>query len=232
MDKNQLSSAHNISNTSKFITTKTAPLQQQTKTAIVDRSQLPSQHRVQLRYFSTDDKDSSQISNLQQILFNMKIYKKKVKFGTLLVNLINAQKIQLEKILKKVEHIAIKCRYIPSDTDSGPYEINFPYYDGESPEKWLLQKDKLFEAIDRQSISMGPERYKFTKKLLTGDAEVTFNQVILDMGICIVHNFNKVLKAMTQKLFSVFAFCEQKRYLRRHQIKPRNMKLRSFVSSI
>ena len=162
----------------------------------------------------------------------MKIAKKKVRITSPLVNPIIDLERPLEKVLKKGEYIAIKCHNTPGDNDSGSYEINFPYYGGGTPEEWLVWKDKLLKALDGQSISMGPLRYTFTECLLTGDVKATFNQAALDIGIRTVENFNKVLMEMTKHAFPAYAFREQKRYLRRHLVKPRSMKLRSFISRL
>ena len=82
------------------------------------------------------------------------------------------------------------------------------------------------------SNSMGPLRYMFTERLLTGDAKATFNQAAHYIGIHTIANFNKVLSEMTKYAFLAYAFCDQKRYLHRHLVKPRSMKLRSFISRL
>ena len=97
---------------------------------------------------------------------------------------------------------------------------------------WLVWKDKLLKALDGQSISTVPSRYMFTERLLTGDTKATFNQAAQDIVIHTVDNFNKVLAEMTKHVFPAYAFCKQKRYLRRHLIKPRSMKLGSFFSRL
>ena len=74
--------------------------------------------------------------------------------------------------------------------------------------------------------------YTFTERLFTGDAKTTFNQAILDIGIHTVDNFNKVLIEMTKHAFPAYASCEQKRKFRRHQIKPRIVKLFIFISRL
>ena len=63
-------------------------------------------------------------------------------------------------------------------------------------------------------------------------AKATFNQVAMDTGIHTVDNFNKVQAEMTKHAFLACAFCKQKRYPRRHLVKPRSMKLCSFVSRL
>ena len=83
-------------------------------------------------------------------------------------------------------------------------------------------EDKLLKALDGQNISTGPQWYRSTERLLTCDKKVTFNQAVLDIGICTVDNFNKVL----------YAFREQKRYLRRHLIKSKDTKLHIFNSRL
>ena len=162
----------------------------------------------------------------------MKIAKKKVRMHTPLVNPIIDLERPLEKVLKKREYIAIKCHSTPADNDSGSYEINLPYYRGGSPEEWLIWKQKLLKALDGQGISTGHLWYTFTERLLTGDAIATFNQAALGIGICTIDKFNKIFLEMTKHTFPAYAFCEQKRYLRRHLAKPRSMNLCSFISRI
>ena len=57
-------------------------------------------------------------------------------------------------------------------------------------------------------------------------------QAALDIGICTVDNFNKVLLEMNKHAFPVYLFSKQKRYLRRHPVKPTSMKLHSFISRL
>ena len=79
---------------------------------------------------------------------------------------------------------------------------------------------------------MGPLRYIFDEKLLTFDVKATFKQATLDIGICIVHYFNKVLAEITKHAFPAYAFCKQKRYMFRHLVKHRSMKLHNLVSRL
>ena len=109
---------------------------------------------------------------------------------------------------------------------------SIPNYGGGSPEEWLVWKDKLLNALNGQSISTGPLRHTLIEHLLTGDTKATFNQADLDIGIRTIDNFNKVLLEMTKCVLPVYAFCKQKRYLCRHLVKPRSMKLCSFVSML
>ena len=67
---------------------------------------------------------------------------------------------------------------------------------------------------------------------LPGDAKATFNQAALDIGMCSVYNFNRVLPEMTIHVFPAYAFCKQKRYLCRHPIKPKSIRLLSFISRL
>ena len=129
--------------------------------------------------------------------------------------------------------MTIKCHNTPGDNDSGAYEINIPYYGGGSSGKWLVCKDKLLKAfLDGQSISTGPQRYTFTERIFTGDVKATFNQAALDIRICTVDNFNKVLSEMVKHALPAYSFCEQKRCLCRHLIISRSMKLRSVTSRL
>ena len=125
----------------------------------------------------------------------------------------------LEKVVQKCEYIAIKCHNTPGDNNTGSYKINLLYYGGGSPEECFVWKDKLLKALDGQSISTEPFWYTFTERLLTGDAKAVLNQSALDIGICTVDNFNKVLLDMTKHEFPSYNFHKKKRYLRRHLVK-------------
>ena len=160
----------------------------------------------------------------------MKIDKNKVKLQTILVNPIIYLKRLPEKVAwkgrlkrcSKQKYIAIKCHNTPGDCDGRSYEINLPYFGGGSPEEWLVWKDKVLKTLDDQSISMAPQRYTFIERLLTGDAKATFNQVALDIGIRTFGN--------DQRCICSICFLRKTHYLQRHQVKPRSMKLHSFVT--
>ena len=162
----------------------------------------------------------------------MEIAKKKIRMQTLLMDPIIDLERSLENILKKGKFIGIKCHNIPGDNNGESYDINLTYYKGRSPEEWLLWKDKLFKPLDGQSISTGLLRYTFTQRLLIEDTKATFNQAALDIGIRTVYNFNNVLAEMTKHANPAYASRKQKRYLHRHLIKPKNMKLSTFISRL
>ena len=146
-----------------------------------------------------------------------------VRMQSPLVNPIINLERPLEKVLKKGEYKAIKCHNTSGDNDSGSYEINLPYYGRGTPEEWFVWEDNLLKALDGQSINTGPLWYTFIEYLPTGDAKATFYHAALDIGIYTVDNFNKVLAEITKHTFPAYSFCEQKRYLRSHLIKPRSM---------
>ena len=73
------------------------------------------------------------------------------------------------------------CQDTPSDSDSGSYEINLPYYGGGSV--WLVWNDKLLKALNAQSICTIPQRGTFTERLLTCDAKATFKQAALRIKV-------------------------------------------------
>ena len=81
-------------------------------------------------------------------------------------------------------------------------------------------------------MSTGLLRYTFTERLLTSDAKANCNQAAVDIGMRTIDNFNKVLLEMTKHTFAAYAFREEKRYLSKHLIKPRGMKLHSFISRL
>ena len=76
------------------------------------------------------------------------------------------------------------------------------------------------------------QRYTFTERLLRSDVKATFDQAALDIGIHMVDNFYKVLAETMKYAFPAYAFSKQKKYLHRNLVKPRSMKLCSFISRL
>ena len=109
----------------------------------------------------------------------MKIAKNNIQFQNTLVNSFIYLEKWLQKGLKKSEYIEIKFHNTPDNDDSRSYEIILLYYGGRSSKQWLIWKDKLFKALDRQGVSTGFQRYMFAERLLTGDTKATFNQAVL-----------------------------------------------------
>ena len=155
-----------------------------------------------------------------------------MKIQSSLVNPIINLERPLEKMLKKGEYIAIKCHSTPGDNDSGSYEIILPCHGGGTPEEWFVWKDKLLMALKGQCITMGLLKYTFTEHQLIGEMKATHNQAALNIGIRTVDNFNKVLAEMIKHSFAAYASRKQNWYCRRHQVKPRSMKLSSFISRL
>ena len=105
----------------------------------------------------------------------------------------------------------------------GSYKTSPPCYGGGD----FSEKNKLFKALDDQSIGTGPQRYTFTERFLKDNGKATVNQAVQDIFIHTVDNFTKALIAMTKHAFPSYAVREQKRHLRRHLI---NMKPCFFIS--
>ena len=58
--------------------------------------------------------------------------------STLLVIMIIDLERPLEKVMKKGDYIVIKCHNTPAVTDSGSYDINFPYHGRGTHKEWLI----------------------------------------------------------------------------------------------
>ena len=82
-----------------------------------------------------------------------------------------------------------------------PMRSTFPTMEEYHLQSGLSRKTYFPKAIYGQSISMGPQRYLFTERLLAGDAKVAFYQAALDIGLRTIDNFNKVLLEMNKYTF-------------------------------
>ena len=190
---------------------------------IIDEKRLKASSCLSIGYSDTTSckgRDSQLHSTFLQISFKMKIAKKKIKIKSTLL---------YPKLLKKGEYIEIKCH----NTLWHRILWNWPLL------LWrrITIRVARLERQPFQGLRWPKHQYSsFTERvywcLLTSDTKVTFNQAALDIGIYKVNNFNKVLAEMTKHAFPAYASCKQKRYLHRHLVKPRSMKLCSFISRL
>ena len=73
--------------------------------------------------------------------------------------------------------------------------------------------------------------YECMEQVLKGDAKGEFTQQANFVGSCAVGNFSTV-KKMTMHIFPVLAYQDQKRYMYRYLRKPKEMKVRTFTTSL
>ena len=99
------------------------------------------------------------------------------------------------------------------------------------PEEWIVFTNQLAKGIHGQDITIGPSRFDYILRLLTGDAKVTFEHKARDITPHKVANFDTALKAMTKNIFPTHAYHEQKCYLGRYLKKLTYMKVRKLVFS-
>ena len=157
--------------------------------------------------------------------------KKNVGTPTLIVPAIPLGRPE-KKILTKGQYVEYKCFSSPGDTDSPAYNIQIPYFGTGTPEEWLMFLDNLDKALVGQHITDGPRRYEFTERLLKGDALATFRLKTLEVGTRTVDHFDEVMARLTEHIFPVHAYREQKRFLRRFLKKPKDWTVREFVTRV
>ena len=137
-----------------------------------------------------------------------------------------------KKVLTKGQYVEYKCFSVPGDTDSPAYSIQIPYFGAGTPEEWLMFLDNLDKALVGQNITDGPGRYEFTERLLKGDALATFRLKTVEVGTRTADHFNEVMARLTEHIFPVHAYREQKRFLRRFLKKPKDWTAREFVTRV
>ena len=157
--------------------------------------------------------------------------KKSVGTPTLIVPAIALSRPE-KKVLTKGQYVEYKCFSSPGDTDSPAYNIQIPYFGSGTPEEWLMFLDNLDKALVGQHITDGPGRYEFTERLLQEDTLATFRLKTLEVGTRTVDHFNEVMARLTEHIFPVHAYREQKRFLRRFLKKPKDWTAREFVTRV
>ena len=156
----------------------------------------------------------------------MTIWKKCIKYQNF---------VAIENIEKKYDNIYVLRYYKQIELlyKANTHWVVYSYINERSinqPQRAVTWQPSLTPST--QVINTGPQRFTFTGRFFTGDAKAAFNQCTLDIGICTIDTFNKVLLEITKYSFPAYAFCIQKRYLHRRLIKPTNMKLCSFIGRL
>ena len=157
---------------------------------------------------------------------------KKKKTSVSLVNPIIPYERPKDKELKKGDCVNLKCHVVPADTNSNTYEIHVPYFGTGSPEEWLIFLDRLWKGITGQNASTGPARFEQCERSLKGDALMVYRLKVADINARTNAEFENVLSSMTEHIFPVHAYREQKRYMRYNLKKPTDVCVRDFVSRV
>ena len=139
---------------------------------------------------------------------------KKKKTTVSLVNPIIPYERPMDKELKKGDYGNLKCHVVPADPNSNTYEIHVPYFGTGSPEEWLIFLDRLWKCITGQNASTGPARFEQCERSLKGDALMVYRLKVADINARTNAEFENVLISMTEHIFPVHAYREQKRYMR------------------
>ena len=136
------------------------------------------------------------------------------------------------KELKKQEYLTMKLRSDPADANSQTYDLTIQFFRTGTPEEWLLFQRDLHWVLNGQNITTGPQKFTMTRRLITGDTLAVFNAAAQEHGNETNATFVQCLKDVTTHLFPKRALAFQKRYMRRHLRKPRDMKTREFAARI
>jgi hypothetical protein len=136
------------------------------------------------------------------------------------------------KELKKHESLTMKLRSDPADDNSQTYDLTIPFFRTGKPEEWLLFLKLLKQVLVGQNITAGPPKYAMTRRLIQGDTLTVFNNAAIDKGNETNANFELCLQDVTTHIFPKRALTHQKRFMRRHMKKPRDMPIRSFAARV
>ena len=136
------------------------------------------------------------------------------------------------KELKKQEYLTMKLRSDPADANSQTYDLTIQFFRTGTPEEWLLFQRDLHRVLNGQNITTGPQKFTMTRRLIQGDTLAVFNTAAQEHGNETNATFVQCLKDITTHIFPKRALAFQKRYMRRHLRKPRDMKTREFAARI
>ena len=122
------------------------------------------------------------------------------------------------------QRLVIRLRSNPTDDKSPQYEIVTRGFDYGTPEEWIRHKKVITQILSGQNITRGPDKFRMTRRLLTGKAIADFEAAIITNSYSETTNdLEKCLAAVGLPIFPSRAIEKQKRALRRHMPKPKEM---------
>ena len=134
--------------------------------------------------------------------------------------------------LEKGDYTVMKCKTDPGNPNSATFDLPIPYFRNERPEVYLKWRNNLKKVIKGQAATDGPTKYLLTRQLLEGDALTVFNLRATARGNETNEHYKFVMADLTQHVFPLKALQTQKRYMRRFLRKPKDTKVRDFVSRV
>ena len=137
------------------------------------------------------------------------------------------------KLGLREDKITLKLRSQPDDKDSSTYELRTYLFRDGTPEEWLEHKKVIKKCLIGQNIKTGPPQFAMLRRLLGGKTLNDLEAVIVKKGYDeTTENLQKVLEDLTKELFPTKALQKQKRGLRRHLVKPMNMRTSTFYARL
>ena len=130
------------------------------------------------------------------------------------------------------EKMSIQLRMIPTDENSKTFRKTVRVFSTGQPEEYLQWKNALQTCIIGQHATTGPTQYAMARRLLSGYALTTFENASTEVATETVATFKTALHALRTHVFPRKALHSQKRYMRRHMRKTRDISARVFVARI
>ena len=136
------------------------------------------------------------------------------------------------KQLASGQYLTLKCQNTPGDPDSTTYNLQIPFFGSGTAEEWLIFLDNLNKGIVGQHLQGGPKRYDLAEQVLTGEMLTAFHTQKEARGDRTINNFNLVIKDLASYVFKSTDYRDQKIYMRRYMVKPRDMTIRAYVARV
>ena len=136
------------------------------------------------------------------------------------------------KQLATGQYLTLKCQNTPGDADSTTYNLQIPYFGSGTAEEWLIFVDNLNKGIIGQNITGGPKRYELAEKLLIGEMLTAFHTQRDARGDRTIAHFDLVIKDLASYVFKSTDYRDQKTYMRRYMVKPRDLSIRAYVARV
>lgn len=131
---------------------------------------------------------------------------------------------------KKSDGVTFTCHTVPGDHNSEKFELFCPFFSTGSCENLLHVLKVIERVIVSQNLTTGPQRYALIRRVLEGDALAAFEQAAASHGNETNDHFASCLEDLKTHVFPARAYAIQRRYMRRHMRKPRDVKIREYLA--
>ena len=130
---------------------------------------------------------------------------------------------------KKGEYTEFKLYTNPTDVTSQTFTVEIRTFKQGDPEDWIETLKDIEQVCRGTNMTLAEDCRAMVRTILKGEALRIFEDGVFENHCNDMDQFDLCIQHVTTHLFPTRALVRQKRYMRRHMRKNREMSIRSYI---